>query len=69
MVGIKFFRNVCMPGTRGVMAKQSEAIDLSSVVYRMWVRILAWSVATLVPLSKALYHNCFSPLRSVIGCL
>ncbi len=33
----------------------------------MRVRILAWSVATLVSLSKSLYHNCFSPPRSTNG--
>ena len=37
---------------------------LSSIIYRMWVQILAWSVKTLVSLSKALYHNCFSLPRS-----
>ena len=33
----------------------------------MWVRILAWSVATLVSVSKALDHHCFSPPRSTNG--
>ena len=43
------------------MAEQSRALASSSVIYRMWVRILAWSLVTLESWSKVLYHNCFSP--------
>ena len=42
-----------------VWAEQSSALDSSSDVVRMWVRILAWPVAALVSLSKTLNHNCF----------
>ena len=41
------------------MAERSSAVDLSSGVIRMWVRIPAWPVAALVSLSKTLNHNCF----------
>ena len=41
------------------MAERSSALDSSSGVARMWVRILAWPVAALVSLSKTLNHNCF----------
>ena len=41
------------------MAERSSALDLSSGVVRMWVRILAWTVVALVSLSKTLNHNCF----------
>ena len=41
------------------MAERSSALDSSSGVARMWVRILAWLVAALVSLSKTLNHNCF----------
>ena len=47
------------------MAELSSALDSSSGVIRMWVRIPAWPVAALVSLSKTLNHNCFI-LR--IGC-
>ena len=40
------------------MAEQSSALDSSSGVVRMWVRIPAWPVAALVSLSKTLNHNC-----------
>ena len=40
------------------MAKRSSALDSSSGVARMWVRIPAWPVAALVSL-KTLNHNCF----------
>ena len=39
--------------------KRSSALDSSSGVVRMRVRILAWLVVALVSLSKTLYHNCF----------
>ena len=42
-----------------VMAERSSALDSSSGVVRMWVRIPAWPVAALVSLSKTLNHNCF----------
>ena len=38
---------------------RSSALDSSSGVVRMWVRIPAWPVAALVLLSKTLNHNCF----------
>ena len=38
------------------MAERSSALDSSSGVVRMWVRIPA---AALVSLSKTLNHNCF----------
>ena len=41
------------------MAERSSALDSSSDVVRMWVRIPAWPVAALVSLSKTLNHNCF----------
>ena len=41
------------------MAERSRALDSSSGVVRMWVRIPAWPVAALVSLSKTLDHNCF----------
>ena len=41
------------------MAERSSALDSSPGVVRMWVRIPAWPVATLVSLSKTLKHNCF----------
>ena len=41
------------------MAERSSALDSSSGVFRMWVRIPAWPVAALVFLSKTLNHNCF----------
>ena len=41
------------------MAEQSSALDSSSGVVRMWVRILAWPFVALVSLSKTLDHNCF----------
>ena len=41
------------------MAERSSALDSSSGVARMWVRIPAWPVAALVSLSKTLNHNCF----------
>ena len=42
-----------------VVADRSSALDSSSGVARMWVRIPAWPVAALVSLSKTLNHNCF----------
>ena len=42
-------------------------VGSSFVVCIMWVRILAWSVRVLVHMSKALYHDCCSPLRSTNG--
>ena len=42
-----------------VVAERSSALDLSSGVVRMWVRIPAWPFAALVSLSKTLNHNCF----------
>ena len=41
------------------MAKRSSALDSSSGVARMWVRIPAWPVAALVSSSKTLNHNFF----------
>ena len=41
------------------MAEQSSALDSSSGVVRMWVRIPAWPVVALVSLSKTLNRNCF----------
>ena len=41
------------------MAERSSALNSSSGVVRMWVRIPAWPVALLVSLSKTLNHNCF----------
>ena len=41
------------------MAERSSALDSSSDVVRMCVRIPAWPVAALVSLSKTLNHNCF----------
>ena len=45
---------------RSVVAERSSALDSSSGVVRMWVRIPAWPVAALVSLSKTLKHNCFN---------
>ena len=42
-----------------VVAERSSALDSSSGVVRMWVRIPTWPVATLVSLSKTLNHHCF----------
>ena len=42
-----------------VVAERSSALDSSSGVARMWVRIPAWLVTALVSLSKTLNHNCF----------
>ena len=42
-----------------VVAERSGALDSSSGVVSMWVRILACPVAALVSLSKTLNHNCF----------
>ena len=44
----------------GVVAERSSALDASSGVVRMWVRIPDWPVAALVSLSKTLNHNCFA---------
>ena len=41
------------------MAERSSALDSSSGVVRMWVRIPAWPVEVLVYLSKTLNRNCF----------
>ena len=41
------------------MVERSSALDSSSDVVRMWVRIPSWPVAALVSLSKTLNHNCF----------
>ena len=41
-----------------VVAERSTALDSSSGVVRMWVRIPAWPVAAHVSLSKTLNHNC-----------
>ena len=46
----------------GVVAERSRVVDASSIIYRMWVRILAWSVGILVSMSKVLNHKCFFPL-------
>ena len=42
-----------------VVAERSSALDSSSGVVRMWVRVPAWPIAVLVSLSKTLNHNCF----------
>ena len=42
-----------------IVAERSSALDSSSGVVRMWVRIPAWQVAALESLSKTLNHNCF----------
>ena len=42
-----------------VVAERFSALDSSSCVVKMWVRISAWPVAVLVSLSKTLNHNCF----------
>ena len=42
-----------------VVAERSSALDSSSGVARMWVRIPACPVTALVSLSKTLNHNCF----------
>ena len=42
-----------------VVAERSSALDSSSGVVRMWVRITARLVAALMSLSKTLNHNCF----------
>ena len=39
---------------RSVVAEPSSALDSSSGVVKMWVRIPAWPVAALVSLSKTL---------------
>ena len=41
------------------VAERSSALDSSSGVVRMWVRIPAWPDAALVSLSNTLKHNCF----------
>ena len=46
-------------GLVSVVAERSSALDSSSGVVRMWVRIPAWPVMALVSLSKTLNHNCF----------
>ena len=38
---------------------EQQALDSSSGVVRMWVRVPAWLVAALVSLSKTLNYNCF----------
>ena len=52
-----------------VVAERSSALDSSSGVVRMWVRIPAWPVAALVSLSKTLNHNCFvlRMVRKAVG--
>ena len=42
-----------------VVAERSSALDSSSGVVKMWVRIPTWPIAALVSLSKTLNHNCF----------
>ena len=51
--------NQCPSFTGSVVAERSSALDSSSGVARMWVRIPAWPVVALVSLSKTLNHNCF----------
>ncbi len=48
-----------------VVAERSRSPDLSSGVFssRVWVR---YPVMTLVPLSKALNHNCFEKVGKVV---
>ena len=47
------------PYKRSDVAERSSELDSSSGVGRMWVRIPAWPVTTLVSLSKTPNHNCF----------
>ena len=57
-----FFFNIwCVVGVERSNASDSSssALDSSSGVVRMQVRIPAWPVAALVSLSKTLHHNCF----------
>ena len=42
-----------------VVAERFSALDSSSGIVRMWVRIPAWPVAAFASLSKTLNHNCF----------
>ena len=51
----------------GFLEDRPWKVDSSSVIYRMCVRIPTWSVATLLFLSKALYHDCFSLPRKKLG--
>ena len=46
-----------------------SALDSSSDVVRMWVRIPAWPVAALVSLSKTLNRDCFilRMVRKAVG--
>ena len=41
------------------VAERSRALDSSSGVASMWVRIPAWPVSAFVSLSKTLNRNCF----------
>ena len=54
-ISIQYYELECC----GRAISYSHALDSSSGVVRMWVRILAWPVAALVSLSKTLNHNCF----------
>ena len=47
------------PVSWGGVAEWSSALDSSSGVVRMWVRIPAWPVAALVSMGKTLNRNCF----------
>ena len=56
---VSFYICFPLPQVWSVVAERSSALDSSSGVARMWVRIPAWPVAMLVSLSKTLNHNCF----------
>ena len=49
----------CIKSIWSVVAERYSALDSSSGVVRMWVRITTWPVTALVSLSKTLNHNCF----------
>ena len=51
---VEFVQTLGKHCLRSVVAERSSALDSSSGVVRMWVRIPAWPVAALVSLSKTL---------------
>ena len=50
-----------------LLIKRSSALDSSSGVVRMWVRIPVWPVAALVSLSKTLNHKSFGWDVKLVG--
>ena len=64
-------KTFCIPEAKGLIfvlklfifcvhvVERFSALDSTSGVVRMRVRILAWPIAALVSLSKTLNHNCF----------